>query len=265
MERLLMLRLQVQGCSAEALINDIPLGRAFAPAGVLCLPVHEFLLEGANEITLVVQPDQPGARPNQAAQVAEGMVGASLKLLLPRVGSIGSDSQARTVAEVGWAAADGDVYDVPVAVKDSVVLPIKFPRWRWLDAPPIEDADAQKPMVAAFLHKIASDLMRGDVDTFLKASRLRLEEVALAYQQPAAELVSRLRSRLQLLYATKGLRLLVPRAQELVLRKCAGGRLVECLGAGNSPALLAAPTKDGVSSAWPARLTIINGQCHILR
>lgn len=266
MERLLFLRLQVQGCSAEALINDIPLGRANAPAGTLCLPVHEFLIEGENEISLVIQPHQPGVKPPpQLTQVADGVVGASVRLLLPRVGRIGSDTEARTVAEVTWAAADGDVYNAPVVVTNRVALPIKFPRWRWLDAPPIDDADAHKPVVAAFLHRIASDLMRGDVDAMLKVSRLRLEELALAYQQPVAEVVSRFRSRLQLLYATKGLRLVVPGAQELVLRKCANGRLLECLGAGGSPALWAAPTKDGVSSAWPARITIINGQCHILR
>lgn len=266
MDRLLFVRLQVQGCSAEVLINDIPLGRAFAPAGALCLPVHEYLVEGANEISLVIQPAQPGVKPGSpVSQVAEAVIGVSVRLLLPRVGQIGSDTQARTLAEVAWAAAEGDVYEAPAVVTDSVVLPIKFPRWRWLDAPPLGDTDAHRPLVAAFLHKIASDLMRGEVDSLLHVSRLRLEEIALAYQQPLAELVSRFRSRLQLLYATKGLRLIVPPAQELVLRKCADGRLLECLGPGGSPALWAAPTQEGVSSAWPARLTIINGQCHILR
>ncbi len=266
MERLLFLRLQVQGCSAEAFINDIPMGRAFAPAGALCLPVHEYLIEGANEISLVIQPGQPGVKSAAPkAQVAEAVIGANLRLLLPRVGRIGSDTQARTVAEVTWSAAEGDVFTAPALVSNSVVLPIKFPRWRWLDAPPIDDVEAHREAVSVFLHRIALDLMRGDVETLLKVSRLRLEELALAYQQPVVELVSRFRSRLQLLYATKGLRMVVPGAPELVLRKCAGGRLLECLGGDGSPALMAAPTKDGVSSAWPARLTVINGQCHILR
>jgi hypothetical protein len=242
------------------------MGRAVAPDGAFCLPVHEYLLEGANEISLVIQPDPPGARPApRQVEMAEGVIGATLRLLLPRVGRIGSDTEARTLAETSWAAAEGDVYNVPVVVARSVVLPIKFPRWRWLDAPPIEDVAAHRPVVSAFLHTIASDLMRGEVDTLVKASRLRLDELALAYQQPATDLVSRFRSRLQLLYATKSLRLMVPNAEELVLRKCASGRLLECLGAGGAPALSTAPGKDGVSSAWPARLTIINGQCHILR
>jgi hypothetical protein len=107
--------------------------------------------------------------------------------------------------------------------------------------------------------------MRGDVDTLVNVSRLRLDELALAYQQPVTELVSRFKSRLALLYATKSLRLVLPKAEELVLRKCANGRLLECLGPGGAPALSTAPGKDGVSSAWPARLTVINGQCHILR
>jgi hypothetical protein len=266
MERLLFMRLQVQGCSAEVLVNDIPVGRAFAPQGVLCLPVHEYLMEGANEITLVIQPDQPGARPaSPQLQVADGVVGATVRLLLPRVGRIGSDTEARTVAEVTWAAEDGDVYSAPVVVARSVALPIKFPRWRWLDAPPIDDVAAHRPVVSAFLHNVASDLMRGEVDTLVNVSRLRLDELALAYQQPVTELVSRFKSRLALLYATKSLRLVVPNTDELVLRKCANGRLLECLAPGGAPALSTVPGKDGVSSAWPARLAVINGQCHILR
>ena len=266
MERLLLLRLQVRGCSAEVLLNDIPMGRALAPDGVLCLPVHEYLIEGTNEISLVIQPGHPAAAsPVPRVQVAEGLVGASASLLLPRVGRIGSETQARTLAEVSWAAADGDAYDVPLVVSRSVALPIRFPRWRWLDAPAIDDVPAQRPVVSAFLHKLASEMMRGDADALVKASRLRLDELALAYQQPVTDLVSRFKSRLQLLYATKSLRLIVPTADELVLRKCANGRLLECLAPGGSPALSTAPGKDGVLSAWPARLTIINGQCHILR
>ena len=219
MDRLLILRLHVQGCAAEALLNDIPVGRVGPRGGVLCLPVHEYLLDGSNEISLVIGPAAPGlVKAPKLPQLAEGAVGARLRLMLPRIGQVGSELTARSLAEVVWGVPDGDVYTTPALVTRSVSLPVKFPRWRWLDAPVVDDLEAHRPLLAAFLQAILVDLLRGDVESFLTASRLRLEELALAYQQPAADLVARLRSRLQLLHATKALKIGIPSAADMVLR-----------------------------------------------
>ncbi len=266
MDRLLVMRLYVQGCSAEALINDIPVGRVVPGGGGLCLPVHEYLLDGANEVSLVIDPAAPGVGGAPALpRLAEGVVGARLRLLLPRIGQVGSELQARTVAEVVWGVPDGDVFSTPQTITRSIFLPIKFPRWRWLDAPVVEDVDAQKPLIASFLQAIAVDLLRGDPEPFLTASRLRLEELAQAYQQPVADVTTKLRSRLQLLHATKALKMAMPNAAEMLLRRCANGRLIECMGSGGRPALATLPGADGVSSAWPVRIAVVNGHCHILR
>ena len=266
MDRLLILRLVVQGCSAEAVINDIPLGRA-APGGAgLCLPVHEYLLDGANEVSLVIDPAAPGLSGAPAVpRLAEGVVGARLRLLLPRIGQVGSELQARTVAEVVWGVPDGDVYNTALTITRSIFLPIKFPRWRWLDAPVVDDVDAQKPLIASFLQTIAVDLLRGDPESFLTASRLRLEELAQAYQQPVADVATKLRSRLQLLHATKALKMAIPNAADILLRRCANGRLIECMASAGRPALATLPGADGMSSAWPIRIAVVNGRCHILR
>ena len=56
MDRVLMLRLQAQGCAAEVLLNDVPVGRVGPAGGTLCLPVHEYLLAGDNEISMVINP-----------------------------------------------------------------------------------------------------------------------------------------------------------------------------------------------------------------
>jgi hypothetical protein len=265
MDRVLLLRLQTLGCAAEVLLNDLPVGRVAAGA-TLCLPVHEFLLAGDNEISLVIDPPPAGqTRPGTTPKVADGLVGASLRLLLPRVGQLASELHARTLAELDWAVNVGDVYKVPHLVSTVANLPVKFPRWRWLDAPEVGPLDVVKPLAAAYLQDLAVGLARGDVDIFMAASRLRLEELALAYQQTPADVATRLRSRLQLLHATKALKMLIPEQDALVLRPCANGRLLDCLGMDGQPALRTAPAADGSSSAWPLRLAVVNGQCHILR
>jgi hypothetical protein len=266
MDRVLMLRVQAQGCGAEVLLNDIPVGRTAPQGGTLCLPVHEYLLAGSNEICMVIDPPSAtSARLTTSPRVADGVVGASLRLLLPRLGQLGSDMHARTLVELDWAAADGEVYKVPHLVSVVASLPIKFPRWRWLEAPAIDSSQAIKPVAAAYLQDIAVGLACGDVDIFIAASRLRLEEIALAYQQPVADVTGRLRSRLQLLHATKAMKMLIPEESDLVLRPCANGRLLECLSPGGQPVLRTAGSADGSSTAWPVRIAVVNGQCHILR
>lgn len=265
MERLLMLRVQARGCTVEASVNDIPLGRASAATGPLCLPVHEYVVEGGNEVALTIEPGPPGVTRGTAPRVAEGLVAASLRLLLPRIGRVGTEEQARTVGELSWSVPDGTVFDAPLRVEEQVVLPITFPPWRWLQLPAIEDVPAQRGTVAAFLHRIAADMMRGEFQSVLAGSRLRLEELALAYRQPVAEVAQRLAAQLGALHAARQLRLLVPAEDQLLLRPCAHGRLIECLDAGGAAALRTAGSPQQPSFEWPMRLAVANGRCHVFR
>jgi hypothetical protein len=265
MDRLLMMRVDGRGCSAEVFLNDIPVGRMGVGDGALCMPVHEYLVEGSNEIRLIIDPGAPGQQAVALPKVADEVVGVSFRLLVPRTGQVGSSLTARAVAEIDWAVPSGELYTTPLTIERSVSLPVKFPRWRWLDVPEISDVEAQRPLIATFLQAIAVDLMRGDAESFLTASRLRIEELGLAYGQPVAELVTRFRSRLHLLHATKALKMIIPSAPEFVFRRCASGRLIECLGSNGSPLLSTLPAPDGTSSAWPVRVAVVSGRCHILR
>lgn len=265
MDRLLVMRLQVQGCTAEIRVNDFPLGCLGPGTAGISLPAHEYLLDGANEVTLVIDPGVPGAPAAAQPRLAEGAVGARMRMLLPRIGQPASELQARTVAEVVWGVPDGEVFMTPQPVTRSIFLPIKFPRWRWLDAPQIGNVEAQRPLIAEFVRSLAVDMMRGEVESFVAASRLRLEELATAYQQPLADLTARLRARLQLLHATRALRIALPTSEAMVLRPCANGRLIECLAPGNRPVLSTLADASATASAWPLRLAVVNDRCHILR
>jgi hypothetical protein len=261
MDRLLVLRLDARGCAVEAFINDIPVGGAGPSIPTLCLPVHEYVVEGANEIRLVVEPTSVAPLP----VVADGEVGATMRLLLPRMGQVASDELARTVAELAWAVPDGGVYEPGHSVSREVVLPIRFPRWRWLDVPLIEEPEAHRRTVASFLHRIAAGMVRGEFQPLLTGSRLRLEELALAYQQPVAEVATRLVTTLRGLHTAKALKLDLPAESDMVLRRCAGGRLLDCLDRTGAPVLRTLAWPGGRSFAWPTRLAVVDGHCHIFR
>jgi hypothetical protein len=259
MERLLVLRLEAVGCTAEALLNGMPLARVGAGCRVLTVPVHEFTLAGSNELELVVAPPAPGglAAVPQAV-LSDGQAMASLRLLLPRVGSTAHPASARTLAQLDWVVPADELYETPVLLHQRVDLPIGFPRWRWLDAPVIDVTPDLKHALVAYLLKIAVGLAKGNPESLVQASRLRLESIAQAYQRNLADEVGRLRLYVQQAHAVLPLRPVLPALDTLWLRPVAQGRLLECLGMDGLPALRC-PRPGGGLITWPLRVGLIDG------
>lgn len=264
MDRLLVLRIEASGYRAEAVFNGIPLARVDAQQSVATLPIHEFTLAGANELELVIEPGAPGAAAAPEPGLSDGKAWASVRLLLPRVGSVAHPASARTLAQIDWAPPADELYETPLSLRRSVELPISFPRWRWLDAPVIADSPTLKQEVAAYLLEVAVALTRGNPEPFIQATRLRLEDLAQAYQRNLADDVARLRGHLLRLHAAQPLKPTLPAAAKLLLRPVAGGRLLECLAGDGSP-LLQSPTAGGARIAWPMRLAAIDGRFYVLR
>lgn len=258
MERLLVLRLQTQGVSAHARLNGFTLAQLPAAGGIQTLAVHEYTLAGTNRLELLIEPGP--AEP----KLAEGPRWARLQLLLPRVGQAASEDQSRCLATLDWAVQDGELYRGATVVQQEVDIPVKFPRWRWQDAPPIPDLATLAGPVLAFAQEQAAALAKGDPEPWILAARLRFEELALAYQRPPADDLARWRARVQLLHAQKALRGPLPTASALMLRPTADGRLVECLTTEGAP-LLQFNRPDGGKVAMPMRIAVVEGRLYVLR
>lgn len=260
MERLLVLRLESRGVAAEASLNGLPLARTPRGGGCVLLPVHEYTLSGGNRLSLQIEPEAPPDTPRLFDEPAI----AQLQLLLPRLGQPASPDTSRSLGELAWGQPAGEPFRVPLRLDKEVELPVKFPRWRWLDAPPLLDVDALKGAVARFLQEQALALSRGDAEPFIQAARLRFEELALAYQRPLDGELARWRSRVQLLNAQKALRPPLPLVDELRLRAVADGRLIECRHADGGAALRCA-RPDGSIISWPLRLAFVESRFYVLR
>lgn len=266
MERLMLLQLQAQGCEVEAWLNGVLVARAGLACPLLSVPVHEYALAGRNAIELVIAPappEQPAPLP--VPQLARQPMLAVADILLPRVGAAADEQSARSLARCEWQAAPGDAITLPARQSVQVDLPLKFPRWRWLDAPPVEAGPALQLQVLSFVQQLALDLARGQTESFLSATRLRTEELALAYQRAPQQETARLRSQLERWHAAQRLQWLPLQREGLRLRPLAGGRLVECLDAAGEPALRTAPDDSGASLALPLRLAVVDNKLYVLR
>lgn len=272
MDRLMCLQVQSSGEPVEVHVNGVPVLSLPAGGGSRAVTVHEFLQNGSNRLTLViaplpiaqavVAPDTP-AQPRVAARAAH----ARARLVLLRQGKSLADEAVRVLAEVAWAVEEGAAFQAPTALHEELQLPVAFPRWRWLDAPPLTPSPPERQQLQATLQRLAFDLSRGHADSLVDVCRLKLEELDLAYQRPAGHGAATLRARVQQCWEAGTLASLVPpTAETLLLRRVADGRLLDALNPLGSPVLGTA--NDGIALgniAWPLRLTLIEGKVYVLR
>lgn len=269
MERLLVLKVDAVDCEAEAFVNGVPLARVNAARPTAIVPIHEYTMAGHNQLQLVVWP-RPAATPAHPPlpaepRVADGKRWAALRVLLPRIGSMADESTARSLAQLEWSPPDGEAYDAPFVVVQDFGLPVSFPKWRWLDAPTCEVTPALQAQAAELLQGLARDLAAGQPERFLASTRLRTEEIAVAYQRRPEDETQRLREQLASLHAAARLKFRPLTPETLVLRPIAGGRLLDCLGADGAPALVTEPDEQGRTVALPLRMAAVEGKLYVLR
>jgi hypothetical protein len=269
MERLLVLKLDAVDCEAEASLNGVPLARVNAARPCAIVPVHEFTMAGHNRLELVVWPRPAVTPPGPALpvepRVSDGRRLVQLRILLPRIGSMADESSARTLAQLDWAPPEGEAYEAPLMLAQDFGLPVSFPKWRWLEAPACEVTPALHAQALAVVQGLARDLAAGQPERFLAATRLRTEEIALAYQRRPDDEAQRLREHLLALHAEGRLKWRPLTPEVLVLRPIAAGRLLECLGADGAPVLTTEPDAQGRTFALPLRVTAVEGKLYVLR
>ena len=266
MERLLMLDVSSGGCAVEAVLNGMPVAAIGPAGGSKCLAVHEYTLAGRNQLSLVVSPAPLGVAAPSQPRVAIGPTWARARLVLVGQGSSPADPGARVLGVVEWTTAEGRSYDAPSTHSRDVELPVTFPRWRWLDAPPVAVNATVQRTVLEFVQQLAIELGRGNAEPLIAASKLRFDELALAYQSDVGAAPQRVRDHLQRLYASKALKIMPPVAAELVLRPLVDGRLIECLTPAGGPVLRTQNESAELGDhAWPIRMAMVEGRIYVLR
>lgn len=244
MDTLLVLQLDAQACEAEAWLNGVALARADPSRPRATTTINEYAMAGANRLELTIQPE-PAAR-------AAAPASARLRILV-------ADDQAPPLAQIDITTATG-----PRRVAD-IRLPLRLPRWRWLDAPPATATPAVRQQAMALLASLARALSAGDSNGFLSAVHLRTQELAAAYQLSFDTATEQLRDHLAGLHAGGALAWVPPQPDTFAMRPLAGGRLLECLDSDGLPALRTAADTQGCVHFFPLRLNAAKDKLHVLR
>lgn len=265
MDRLFVIKLTGVGCTAEAWLNGLPMARVTPLAPQAVVPAHEAALAGSNRLELVVGPDSGAASAAALLQTAPHAMSAQVHLLLPRVGSAIDEAQARSLAQLEWSCAAGEPLALPARQLLEADLPLRFPRWRWLDAPVVHTTPALAQQAHGFVSGLARDLARGQTESFMTATRLRTEELAVAYQRSPESEQARLREWLEQMHTSSRLMWQPLSAEEMQLRPLANSRLLECLGGDGRAALTTMPDKAGNTLALPLRVSVVEGRFYVLR
>jgi hypothetical protein len=267
MDRLMVLCLETAGCPVEAVLNGMPVAALGPKGGRVSLAVHEYALAGKNQLALSIWPPPPGGQAAAAQpRVAIGPTWARARLLLLRQGQGVGDPNTRVLASAEWAVEEGKSYEAPSLHTIDVDLPVAFPRWRWLDAPPIAINAAVQRQILEFIQLQAIELLHGNPEAMLGVAKLRFDELAIAYQQTAQQGMQRFRDHLQGLYAGKALKIVPPAAEQLVLRPVLGGRLIECLSPLGGPVLRTQNDDPALPDhTWAVRLAMVEGKIYVLR
>lgn len=244
MEGLLLLQLDARACEAEAWLNGVAVARVDPRRRRATLAIHEYVLAGDNRLALTIQA--------ATSATDDAPVGARLRLLL-------ADRPASPLAQIDITPA------TEPRREETLRLPVRLPRWRWLDAAPAIPTPALRQQAMALLADLARGLSAGDSAGFLAAVHLRTEELAAAYRHSLDSATGRLREHLAGLHAGGALAWMPVQADRFVLRPLAGGRLLDCLDTDGLPALRTVPDAQGRIHFFPLRLNAAKDRLHVLR
>jgi len=256
-------------CAAESQINGIPLCRLTPTTSILdSRPVHQFLLPDRNILTLVVEP---GPTPTQALAPAaqpfspKPKTMASLRLMSMPRGSFPEDPGVRELLRIDWRPAPGQPVATPVVLVKSIGIPSVGKRWSWLGGDPLEGA-ASLQAIAGMISALRAGFEHRDPEPFIARAQVRFREASEAYELSVDDEVRKFREQFQRLSGEPGFQMQPLDAEQMDLRVCASGKLVDCVDRSWEPLLRSTKLPDGSTRLrYPIKVASLAGTLQIVR
>jgi len=255
------LNVSVRGYRAEVLVNGAPIVQTPLENAYTAIPsVSEWMIEGSNEISVEIaarapvptDPD-PDSPPRLIVQLCVGALG---EMVAP--------GQEQVLCEIRRSPAQDLGPRPPTRLSVTHTL-AQWPRWAWQDAPVFADDEAADAELWTFLESVHHELDERRVDAVIARERVKFAELGPLYGSTPAEAAALTRAQFAELAAQAPWSVATLEREELVLRRCCGGRVVELRGPDGRAALRSGPTMEDAAWSLYAYVARIDGLLEIIR
>lgn len=194
----------------------------------------------------------------------ESSLSFNVKLTIYEVGVIAGAADGEVLLELNWNARESAEilraknYEFPLAEENAVgaqIFPIyltkkgdlgeMFGAFQWLNAKPLTLDEDTIDEVTQFIFFIRDLIEEGDADSILDISDGKYREIAAAYNLSSEERAGLFRQLLTQESAKPYWIFETPEDEEISLRLCARGKLIECIGHDWKPVIRGVPSPEG--------------------
>ncbi len=267
-----VLELTVEKCMAELYLNDIPIARRGMDCGYFYgVPVNEFIVNGKNEIALVLEP---GDRPSHAYTGKEGQRGrfvpdkeAKITAILGTYpcGAVVGGPDRTELAAIGWTPDDGSPLMFPQVRSVRVDIWPPFAPWKWEQAPPITLDEETLGEIDAFIKDLHLSLSAAFHEPFLEKCTLRFSEIEQAHYLPPGNRASEARRVFPDIMDTPSWAMQPLQEIAYDLRLCARERMVQLISKDWQAILRQTPNEKGEGIFFSMFLSKIEGKWEVVR
>lgn len=181
-DQMIYVEVNKQNCDVELYVNGIPMRRSSINQAVASIPAHQYLVDGVNEIELVVNP---GPTPTQARTAQRELdatgVHAVARLVKYPVGVYPGDTSGEVLGTVQWTGQSSKKEVFPKVVTAKIDLGSMFGRWQWQDAEQVMMDKKTLSEVTNYAANFFAAFSASNGQEMLNFAHLRLEEGSKAY------------------------------------------------------------------------------------
>jgi hypothetical protein len=270
-DTVVMVQLQVEHCTAEVYLNDVPISRIDQTPGrvkIENVAVEQLLVPGDNRLELVLEPgSKPSLARTERREIPFRKLGARARLVRfldgePALPDAGYELAA---TELAWSDASVERRVVPASSMVSADLGAAHGRWRFMDAPELTLDEQLVNEACALLDQLEYLIRSGDMQGILDLSAVQLEDAMHAYPAVTMDF---LRDDLvdAMNHYRSGPDPVLPRDRERHdFRLAAGGRLVHLVDDDWSPSFKVRNPTTGNAIGFPLFLARIGDRLRIVR
>jgi hypothetical protein len=263
----LMLELSSDHCTAEVLINGVPVVRVTPDRRMSQMPIHEYLLPGKNTFQMIVEP---GPTPSRALEKGRPAIAAKpglfarMRLMEMPQGAFPDDPRVKTHVNVEFRPEANASIAVPVVREAEFNAPDWMPASSWPQARKLTEADS--PRVVDLIQKISVAMGHGDVEPYIAAAQMRFAETSAAYQLPLEQQLTEFRAQFKRISSEPGFQMRPIVKEDLDLRICGNGHMIDVVDKTWDPALRSAKNAKGLTRyRLPVKVIFVNGEPEIVR